>query len=118
MRPEESDVDATLADETRADETDTEEQPRQTPKKGMTAQMGAEPNPMQMPPPTVRKTPSQVKTPTPPPDVKPQTEATAPLGTAPKKPSGQQQQEGAPGQALEMPASKDLVQTTPSASLG
>ena len=29
MRPEESDVDATLADETRADATDTEEQPRQ-----------------------------------------------------------------------------------------
>jgi MFS family permease len=29
MRPEESDVDATLAGETRADETDTEEQPRQ-----------------------------------------------------------------------------------------
>ena len=29
MRPEESDVDATLADETRADDTDTEEQPRQ-----------------------------------------------------------------------------------------
>jgi serine/threonine-protein kinase len=80
----------------------TEEQPRLPPqgKKGVTAQMGAEPNPMQMPPPTVRKTPSQVKSPTiPPPDVKPQTEATAPLGTAPQRPGQTAQghaQEGEP----------------------
>jgi serine/threonine-protein kinase len=60
----------------------TEEQPRLTPKKSMTAQMGAEPNP-QSPP--SRKTPGSVKSPTMPPDVKPQTEATAPLASAPKR---------------------------------